>query len=186
MSESSGPTEINEEAEARAAFAARMRPWLEQASARGFPPWLGPIAAATPLNATPYVAALTSLRSGNVLAHRSRLVVALVAALDELRSRSVMPVAALIGGSVLDAAPEPGDLDCVIFYAMKAGDEAPVGWLKEAQSAWRSRGLDARLIPADTDPLMLIKATSFFTSLYARTKTSDRLTRGLVLIDCLA
>lgn len=109
---------------------------------------------------------------------------ALVAAVDEMRALGIEPLAVLIGGSVLDPKAKARDLDCVIFYSRAADLELPADWLKAAQRRWRDCRLDARLIPADAGPLLLIKTVSFFTALYSQNKTSEPLTRGLVLVDC--
>jgi hypothetical protein len=37
-------------------------------------------------------------------------------------------------------------------------------------------------VPVDSNPLVALKACSFFTALYARTRTSAELSRGSVLV----
>jgi hypothetical protein len=157
---------------------------FKHAAERGFPAFLGPVSGSTPLNATPYVTSLSDVRSGAALPHRSDLMQGLVAAVDEMRAHGIEPLAVLIGGSVLDAKAAARDLDCVIFYSRTADLELPAKWLKAAQCRWRDCRLDARLIPADASPLLLIKTVSFFTALYSQNKTSGPHARGLVLIDC--
>jgi hypothetical protein len=157
----------------------------EEAERRDFPPFILPDGKSTPLNATPYVTTLGALRAGRALAKRRTLIDALIMALAELAARGVEPVAARRGGSAIGPKAHPADLDCVIFY--RARDAVPdLGWLPGFQRDAKSRALDMRLVPIDSDPLMVIKYTSFFSTLYAKSSESLTLVRGLVLVDCLS
>ena len=153
------------------------------AQALGFPPWLDGPEMATPVNATPWQTCLSAVRRGAALAHRAGWTALLCAAVDALACRKVSAVAALVGGSVLDRDAQPRDLDCVIFYAADAAG-GDLGWLGAFQQEQQAAGLDLRLVPADADPLILVRAASFFTTLYAASRSGPVPPRGLVLIDC--
>ena len=150
-----------------------------------FPPFLGPIQSSTPLNSTPYVAHLSDAANGEIMPNRADLLQELVVAVEELRSLGLEAVAALLGGSAIGSKPDPADLDCVIFYRARDQEAAanPTLGLAGFQQRMKARRLDLRLVPADGDPLLLIKTVSFFTTLYTTSPRLD-LVRGLVLLDC--
>lgn len=149
-----------------------------------FPTFVTPERQSTPLNATPYVGHLHDVRNGRILTKRRELLAQLIAAVDELREAGIRPIAALLGGSAIGPKPDPSDLDCVLFYEIPSEPAVAVD-LAQFQWRYKARRLDLRLIPADGDPLLLIKATSFFTTLYL-TEGADQyeIVRGLVLLDC--
>lgn len=88
-------------------------------------------------------------------------------ALCRLMTADLRVPCALIGGSFVQAdRSHPKDLDCVLYYAMR---EAPAVGLEGLQAARRyaaGADIDARFVPLDADPLVLIRMTSFMTSLY--------------------
>jgi len=149
-----------------------------------FPTFVTPERQSTPLNATPYIGHLDDVRHGRILIKREELLATLIAAVDELREAGISPIAALLGGSAIGPKPLPSDLDCVLFYEMPVEPAVAID-LALFQLRYKARRLDLRLIPADGDPLLLIKATSFFTTLYL-TEGEDQceIVRGLVLLDC--
>jgi hypothetical protein len=168
---------------------ASLRALLEEsfanAAARGFPPFLGSVQSSTPFNSTPYVAHLRAVAEGRIMSNRAALLRELVVAVDELAVLGLEAVAALLGGSVLGSKPDPADLDCILFYRQREGVAAGAGeGLAAFQRRMKQRRLDLRLIPADGDPLILIKAVSFFTTLFAQSKNESPIGRGLVLLDC--
>ena len=163
---------------------AMLKASFDQAEALGFPPFVGPERASTPLNSTPYVAHLDALREGAILSNRAHLAAELIAALDEMPSLGMVAEAVLIGGSAIGPKIDPSDMDCVIFYRRAAGDAFRADSLAEHQRRFKTRRLDARLIPSDGDPLLMMKALSFFTTLYSKNAGATEIVRGLVLIDC--
>ncbi|MGK6356622.1 DUF6932 family protein [Sphingomonas sp. DT-207] len=162
---------------------AQLREWYLRAENLQFPMFVGPERESTPLNATPYVAHIRQVREGAILLKRSALLRQLIAAVDDLRASSVQPIAALLGGSAIGPKPDPSDLDCVIFYELPEQKDQARGF-GAFQRHFKSHGLDLRLIPADGDPVLFIKAVSFFSALYAKNAGDDRIVRGLVLLDC--
>lgn len=104
--------------------------------------------------------------------------------LDQLRALGATPIAALLGGSAIGAKPDPSDLDCVVFYEQTGDRQVKAEDLRRLQRDLKQRSVDARLIPMDGDPLILLKAASFFTTLYSKNEGSLQIVRGLVLLDC--
>jgi hypothetical protein len=156
----------------------------EAAAALHFPPFIGPERASTPLNATPYLAHVDDLRKGIFLSNRAPFVAELLAVLDQLVNFNAVPVAALLGGSAIGPKPDPGDLDCVVFYEQAASREVDAIGADALRRAAKGRGLDMRLVPMDGDPLLLLKTMSYFSMLYSKEEGDLKIIRGLVLIDC--
>lgn len=154
------------------------------AAALHFPPFVGPERDSTPLNATPYVAHLDDLREGTFLSNRAPFVAELIAALERLGDLGMAPVAALLGGSAIGPKPDPGDLDCIIFYEQAPGQQVRAEGGAAFRSKAKARGLDCRLVPIDGDPVLLLKTVSYFSMLFSKKEGSLRIERGLVLIDC--
>ena len=163
---------------------AMLKASFDQAEALGFPPFIGPERASTPLNSTPYVAHLDALREGSILSNRAGLTADLIAALDEMPSLGMVAEAVLIGGSAVGPKVDPSDMDCVIFYRRVAESAFSAESLADYQRTLKMRRLDARLIPSDGDMLVMMKALSFFTTLYSKNAGSLEIVRGLILIDC--
>lgn len=149
-----------------------------------FPPFTGPVSESTPLNASPYLANLRDLREGAFLSTRRILVDKFIAAIEQLSDYAVTPIAALLGGSAIGPKPQPKDLDCIVFYESTGGALLRSDGLQVFQKRWKLCGVDMRVIPADSDPILLIKTVSFFTTLYSKNPGELMAVRGLVLIDC--
>jgi hypothetical protein len=74
---------------------------------------------------------------------------------------------ALIGGSFVQPHRAlPKDLDCALYYAMRHPTRTGVDSLRVAWQIAADSDIDARFIPLDADPLVLIRMTAFMTSLY--------------------
>lgn len=158
------------------------------AQSRDFPPFLTPERQSTPLNASPYLTTLESLRSGVALPTRAKLVRKLIAQLDALYTVGIDALFVLIGGSAIGPKPSPSDMDCVIFYELAEGAAAPRFEIKllQIQREAKSAGLDLRFMPADGDPLILARTLLFYGMLYSKSEGSLLIERGLVLVDCRA
>jgi hypothetical protein len=148
-----------------------------------FPPFVGPERGSTPLNATPYLAHISDVQEDGFLSNRVGFIDKLAVGLEQLRAIGATPVAALLGGSAIGPKPDPSDLDCAIFYEVKPGTN-PAAQFGALQARFKQSGIDARLMPMDGDPLLLMKAVSFFTTLYCKNAGSLQIVRGLVLLDC--
>lgn len=135
-----------------------------------------------PVNAAPYVASFEQLSDVFASDVRRPMFESLRRALAELRSAGVQVRVVLIGGSLLDRERVPRDLDCVLFYARP--DETAAMDLGRWQAKQRSLGLDARLIPIDVDPLIVLKSAIYFGLLYSQRKQPGLPPRGMVLVDC--
>ena len=156
------------------------------AAAGSFPVFAPNERESTPQNSTPYVIGIDSFkRIASTWTGREHLVGKLVAALNEATHAGIAVDFALIGGSftvLTNSAPR--DLDAVCLYRVADENLFDAGRLKVLQSAWKRLGLDARLVPCDGDPLVLIKTISYFSVLYSK-KTGDMVVKqGLVLVDC--
>lgn len=150
------------------------------AHAAGFPAFVTSIDDSTPLNATPYVVSLTQFAAGDWSGLRRVLVDALIAAIDALAQWQVRAELILVGGSFLDAATVPRDLDCTIFYTRDGDARADLAAWQRAQ---RAHGLDVRLMPLHADPVIVLKTAIYFGVLYTRGRGPHPQMRGLVLID---
>lgn len=155
-----------------------------RAASQHFPPFVGPEQESTPLNATPYIAHLSEAGTEGFLSNREGFIEQLRVGLARLAALSARPVAALLGGSALDAKPDPSDLDCVVFYEADEAHPPSGSALLDLQRALKRRRLDIRFVPIDGDPLLLIKIVSYFTILYSKSRESLSIKRGLVLLDC--
>lgn len=152
-----------------------------RATEKHFPAFLDSIDAGTPLNATPYIVGLTEFLNCDRDLCRARLVAQLDRSLNDLRNMGAQPQIVLVGGGFLGPSEAPKDLDCVVFYEC----ETPVSpglasWLSKQQHL----GLDMRLIPLDTNPILVLKMALFFGALYGRGRGVAPAMRGLLLVDC--
>lgn len=146
----------------------------------------GPVHRSTAGNSSPFVVdfhdALALCRSSDP---RMKLMRKLQCALRA--SPSLVDIQyVLIGGSLMDpVVAAPADLDAVFYYRLtepaKALDnavalEALTGFLKAC-------AIDARLVAMDSDPIHLIRMTSFMTSLYCASKDGLPSSKGMLLLD---
>lgn len=166
------------------AFGEIFRASREAAARLAFPPFVTPEPESTPLNATPYLAHLREIGIDGFLSNRAVFLAELRTGLERLQLLGVSPIAALLGGSAIGPAERPSDLDCAIFYRVAPEATPRLEGLAPLQRDLRRQRLDVRFIPLDGDPLLLIKAVSFFTTLYSKHNSSLEIVRGLVLLDC--
>jgi hypothetical protein len=186
------PTPGERPMSAGTSFAAMAGAFADRAEAAGFPAFLTPVALSNPLNATPYLLSYERFEAwAGAWPVRRRQVAALGDILRRAEAGGVSVEALFVGGSFTDTAnPAPGDLDCLLLYRQAdPGRVVDVAALAGLQSVARQEGVDARFIPVDGDPLVLIKTVSYFTLLYAKRKTAPdepevRIVRGLLLVDC--
>lgn len=178
--------------EAPNSFAAAATTAFEAGAANGFPAFLTPVAESSPGNATPY---LTSYAAFRAMAAdwpgRGELVARLEQVWAESERHNVTIEAMLIGGSFTEPAkPNPGDIDCLMFYRQARTDtEVQAKGLAELQRQAKMIRVDVRFVPLDSDPLALIKSLCYFTILYSMDKQATdqadiRIVRGLLLLDC--
>lgn len=150
----------------------------------GLPRFLGHVNTSNPSNASPYLIDSNGLWQafGTSPTRRQRLD-ALHQALSDLTG--IVEVACcLIGGSFVDLAqPDPRDVDLVVFYrALEQSDHELGRALSRLTRKFGLRGIDARFVPCDAEPWLLVKLTSFFTSLYHSGRDRPDHQRGLVLL----
>jgi hypothetical protein len=158
-----------------------------EALARGFPRFLGKISDSNPLNAAPYVCSYDDLlKDFRKFPGRENLLRQLSDVLGEVRDKGLSIESMLLGGSFIDVENEsPKDLDCVIFYrCTEKCALVDIRAIAEAQNEARRRGIDARFIPSDTDPILFVKAVSYFTVLYTASKPERKPALGPLLVDC--
>ncbi|MFC5371070.1 DUF6932 family protein [Brevundimonas faecalis] len=141
--------------------------------------------AATPFNAYPFHARFSDLETDWTFSQaRCRLVQALGGVIIDARTIGVRPAALLIGGSFADRAVDaPADLDTVIYYSSTSGDSAGLALGDLQHRAKHEAKIDCRFIPIDVDPLVIIRATAFFSILYAAEQMSRKVTRPPIYVD---
>lgn len=158
---------------------------FDAACLQGFPAFISPERSSTPFNSSPYVVSYDRLRSvGKSWSGRATLLEALDAAWNRAKRSGIIVDAILIGGSFTALAnPAPKDIDSVWMYRAP-GDTIDVAQLRELQASFKEMGVDARFIPIDGDPIVLLKAISFFSLLFSKREGSALIERGLFLVDC--
>ncbi|QJI30074.1 hypothetical protein HKK55_15660 [Pseudomonas sp. ADAK18] len=156
--------------------------YYNRAKSVDFPAFLGDKTTCTPFNATPYITHLSTFLQEHVEHTRRLFATRLNAAIMALDEAGICVEIVLVGGSFLDSKVIPGDLDCVLFYSLK--NEQTTLDLQQWQLQRKGEGLDARLIPMDTSPLLTLKAALFFAVLYTQRKNLEGIPTGLILIDC--
>ncbi|MEP9359965.1 hypothetical protein [Sphingomonas sp. KR3-1] len=83
------------------------------------------------------------------------------ARIEAMRAQRVMPLCALVGGSFVGTGDAPNDLDALVIYRTDAAPDVIAAVLRT-----KIEGLDLRYVPEDADPILLIKMTCFFHTLY--------------------
>lgn len=168
-------------------FLERTEAFFREAAARDLPPFLTDTGQSTPLNATPYLLRYELFRDmASQWTGRAGLAAELDMLIQTVEARGLAVDAVLIGGSFTELdKPEIGDIDCLLYYRISADAvEVSLAGLGDIQRAAKSRGVDARLVPLDGDPLALVKLTSYFTILYSKHKNAQEIVRCLLLLDC--
>lgn len=164
-------------------FLAAVRPWFQIASDNGLPLFQPTVQGSNPINSSPYVIEFADFSEEfGRSAQRALLISRLDALIAELRRDGIETTACLIGGSMIDRDREPRDLDCAVFYRA-AETVSSVGLrLSEIGKQQLAEGIDARFVPVDSDPLIIIKMTSYFTSLYGASRHGSERRLGHVLV----
>jgi len=149
-------------------------------------PWcVQSVATSTPVNTSPWVTDIAALLQVlGTSSHRQARLLALRQSLGDLAG--VVDVqCCLLGGSFIDAAnPAPNDLDVVVFYrAPPVMRFDPGRTLQRLARKFRLKQIDMRFVPCDSEPWLMVKLTSFFTTLYQlrRPGEQDR-AHGLILL----
>jgi hypothetical protein len=137
------------------------------------------------LNATPYVVKLKTLGEMFAGSERRKLLFRnLERVFEEALQGGARLECLLVGGSFLDRTNSfPKDIDCVYFYSAlrhpsEVSSELSLVWERAIRTS-----IDVRFIPYDADPVIALKACSFFSSLYGRTRASAELSRGCILVS---
>lgn len=147
-----------------------------------FPAFIDKTSICNPINSTPYITSLSKFFEEPKDPKRSLLCERLKTAIAELEMTDIGVEIILIGGSFLDSTVIPGDLDCVLFYSLSS--ETSTLDFQQWQHQMKKQDLDARLIPMDSNPLIMWKAALFFAVLYTQRKSAEGVPTGLILIDC--
>lgn len=169
------------------ALLARTEACFDTALTADLPPFPMHPRDSTPVNATPYLLRYSRFRTqAGGWAGRDGLLVELDAVLAAVRRLTLKVEAILLGGSFTELHKGViDDLDCLIFYrAGRSGEGGGTVELAALQRDAKGRGIDARFVPLDGDPLALIKLTSYFTILYSKHKDRHEIVRALLLLDC--
>lgn len=150
----------------------------------GLPRFLGKVSESPPGKASPYRIDESGFRQAfGTSPVRRQLLDALDQALSDIRC--IVDVACcLVGGSFVDPQrPDPRDIDMVVFYrALGQSDYEPGHALAHLSRKFKLRSIDARFVPCDAEPWLLVKMASFFTSLYHSSRDQSDHQRGVVLL----
>lgn len=158
---------------------------FENAAANGFPSFTRPIEGSGPYNSSPYVCSESSgLLFFSTLPGRQNLTMALQAAMCEVKSL-VTVACTMIGGSFINpAVGRPNDVDVVFFYALtrEAAAQGTVEPIAALSKSLRRLRIDARFVPVDSDPWVIVKLASYYTTLYSAVRDGQAAGGGLVLL----
>lgn len=151
----------------------------------GLPKFMASVAASNPTNSSPWLAnrACFTTVFGNSDIRLARLA-ALEQAFKDL-SNVIDVQCCLVGGSFLDISnPAPNDLDILVFYRSLPECSFNTGrTLQRLSRRFLLERIDMRFAPCDAEPWLLVKLTSFFTTLYQSQRPSaEAHSRGLVLL----
>ena len=178
---------MTDEAEPRNAFLERSEDFFRRAVAADLPIFLTSETESSPLNATPYYARYALFRETvRAWPGREKLVSELDSLIERAERLNLSIQAILLGGSFTELHKTTiGDLDCLLLYQLRdPGETTGLAQLKELQHDSKERGVDARFVPLDGDPLALIKMISYFTFLYSKRIGDNEIVRCLLLLDC--
>lgn len=158
---------------------------LRQLWVEGFPLFPSDVHRCNPANASPYVATLDQLE-GLWAADSHRLeLLARMQRIATARHGSIRVRFTLMGGSVLrPVCPSPRDLDVVFFYEAD-GASAPSDVeraLAESVRDAKAARLDARFVPLDADPLIAVRFSMFFATLFSISRDSRAASTGCLVI----
>ena len=150
----------------------------------GLPRFLGKVSESPPEKASPYMTDELGFRQAfDKTPMRRQLLDALDQALSDIRC--IVDVSCcLVGGSFVDPhRPDPRDIDMVVFYrALDSSNYDPARALLHLSRKFKLRSIDARFVPCDAEPWILVKMASFFTSLYHSARDQSDHLRGVVLL----
>jgi len=155
---------------------------FEKARGLGFPAFPDGVSESTPLNSAPYVISMAQLEALAADDNRREMVGQIGSVIRNLAESGVETRILLIGGSFLDHAKRPKDMDCVLFYV--AGEDGVDMNLERYRLECHRSGLDVRFLPLDIDPILVLKTAIFFGLLYSRSKDQGADARGCLLVQC--
>lgn len=158
---------------------------LQEIVDAGLPRFLLPVQASNPTNATPWIADEASffLAFGNT--HARRELLSSLHRSFRMLEKIIEIRCCLIGGSFVNVSnPAPRDIDIVLFYSLAPEFELDPGRaLQRVTHRFSREKIDMRFVPCDGEPWLLVKLTSFFTTLYQTQRpNTGKEERGLVLL----
>lgn len=160
---------------------------LDAAWANGFPLVNGIVAESSPLNASPYVATLEAALSRLTgLPGRAYIRQALTTLFDDLYEAGYAVDFLLAGGSFFDLGRHsPKDFDALCLYRARSDVTPRANVLAGARARSMEQKMDLRFVAIDGEPLIYLKALSYFSILYSQQKPTSNGTHrpGLLLID---
>lgn len=167
-----------------AAFVDACRQNNGAAAALDYQPFAAPFRSETPLNSAPYMFTLAEFRATfGHNAYRARIIDDAEIALAELTASGIAWQIVLVGGSFIRAGATPSDLDGLVVYTVDPHGAATNGMgLAACLKAAGSLRVDFKFCPADVHPAILIKRTSFFTSLFGYDRDTAALIHGTIMI----
>lgn len=161
--------------------------YLDAAWSNGFPLVSGSVAESSPFNASPYVARLDDVLARLAGLHgRAFLRQPLTDLLDDLYDAGYAVDFLLAGGSFFDLAnTSPKDFDALCLYRVLPNRTSQASVLTGARSRGLNQRMDLRFVAIDSEPLIYLKALSYFSILYSQQKPTATETHrpGILLMD---
>lgn len=158
---------------------------LQEIVDAGLPRFLLPVQESNPTNATPWIADEPSFSLAFGRTHARRELLSSLRRSFLMLEKIIEIRCCLIGGSFVNASnPSPRDIDIVLFYSVSPDFELDPGRaLQRVTHRFSRERIDMRFVPCDGEPWLLVKLTSFFTTLYQTQRSStEEKERGLVLL----
>lgn len=119
-------------------------------------------------------------------AWRLRLLENVDTILDELEEFGVVVPAFLIGGGFvrrLKDGTKPNDIDGLALYRIEGNVSDAIRALSAAVPRAKSKRIDMRLCPLDTDPIVMMKTAIFYSILFSKSEGKMEIENGLILYD---
>lgn len=154
---------------------------VETAMDRQFPIFTASFGEETVVNSSPFL--ITHPETIGRLAgscRRKMILSRLLHALVEAPKRGIEVECLLLAGSFIDIAADPADIDVLMLYRLeeKVEPQTLPSWIVKFAPS-----VDIKVCPVDVSAALLVKRSTFFTSLFAHNRSSGALDRGCLIMD---
>ncbi len=149
-----------------------------------FPAFLDTISCSSPSNSSPYICEIDDLLSLFKNNYKHDLVENLDSIVKEISKLIGNPIAAIIGGSILDnKIKKPKDIDVVVFYVQNSQtNNIESGSSERIMQKAAENSIDLKLFPFDYSPIFTLKMCSFYTHLFSSSREPQN-SKGCILLD---